>query len=68
MNLLAFYHLMHERYAAILGYVGAGGIGLMLNESLGWRNYANVGMILLLLVVTVFIIESISEYFRKKLM
>lgn len=56
------------RYAAILGYVGAGGIGLMLNESLGWRNYANVGMILLLLVVTVFIIESMSEYFRKKLM
>lgn len=56
------------RYAAILGYVGAGGIGLMLNESLGWRNYANVGMILLLLVVTVFIIENISEYFRKKLM
>lgn len=56
------------RYAAILGYVGAGGIGLLLNESLGWRNYANVGMILLLLVITVFIIESISEYFRKKLM
>ncbi len=56
------------RYAAILGYVGAGGIGLMLNESLGWRNYANVGMILLLLVITVFIIENISEYFRKKLM
>lgn len=56
------------RYAAILGYVGAGGIGLLLNESLGWRNYANVGMILLLLVVAVFIIETISEYFRKKLM
>lgn len=54
------------RYAAILGYVGAGGIGLMLNESLGWRNYANVGMILLLLAVTVFIIETISEYIRKK--
>ncbi len=56
------------RYAAILGYVGAGGIGLLLNESLGWRNYANVGMILLLLVVTVFIIETISEYSRKKVM
>lgn len=55
------------RYAAILGYVGAGGIGLLLNESLGWRNYANVGMILLLLVVSVFIIEFISEYVRKKL-
>lgn len=56
------------RYAAILGYVGAGGIGLMLNESLGWRNYANVGMILLLLAITVLIIETISEYIRKKLL
>lgn len=55
------------RYAAILGYVGAGGIGLLLNENLGWRNYANVGMILLLLVITVLIIETISEYYRKKL-
>ncbi|WP_147057921.1 phosphonate ABC transporter, permease protein PhnE [Sporosarcina luteola] len=56
------------RYAAILGYVGAGGIGLLLNESLGWRNYANVGMILLLLAVAVFIIENASEYLRKKLL
>ncbi|MBE1556405.1 phosphonate ABC transporter, permease protein PhnE [Sporosarcina limicola] len=56
------------RYASILGYVGAGGIGLLLNESLGWRNYANVGIILLLLACTVFIIEIISEHFRKKLM
>lgn len=55
------------RYAAILGYVGAGGIGLILNEKLGWREYSNVGMILVSLFVTVFIIENISEYFRKKL-
>ncbi|WP_042479191.1 phosphonate ABC transporter, permease protein PhnE [Bacillus ndiopicus] len=56
------------RYASILGYVGAGGIGLLLNENLGWRNYSNVGMILLMLVVAVFIIETVSEHFRKKLM
>lgn len=55
------------RYAAILGYVGAGGIGLLLDEGLGWRDYASVGMILLMLVITVFIIEQISEHFRKKL-
>lgn len=55
------------RYAAILGYVGAGGIGLLLNEGLGWRDYPSVGMILLLLIVTVYIIESISEHFRKRL-
>lgn len=55
------------RYASILGYVGAGGIGLLLNESLGWRSYSNVGMILIMLVVTVYVIETISEYCRKKL-
>ena len=33
------------RYASILGYVGAGGIGIILNENLGWREYSNVGMI-----------------------
>ncbi|MCR5008421.1 MAG: phosphonate ABC transporter, permease protein PhnE [Oribacterium sp.] len=55
------------RYAAVLGYVGAGGIGLILNEQLGWREYPNVGMILLVLFVTVFIIESVSRYARKKL-
>ncbi|MEK3883671.1 phosphonate ABC transporter, permease protein PhnE [Paenibacillus sp. PL2-23] len=55
------------RYAAILGYVGAGGIGLLINEGLGWRDYSAVGMIILVLIVTVFIIERVSEHFRKKL-
>ncbi|WP_416150785.1 phosphonate ABC transporter, permease protein PhnE [Salipaludibacillus sp. HK11] len=55
------------RYAAILGYVGAGGIGLLLNERLGWRDYSSVGVILLSLIITVYIIENISEHFRKKL-
>ena len=44
------------RYASILGYVGAGGLGIILNEKIGWREYASVGMILLALFVTVFII------------
>lgn len=55
------------RHAAILGYVGAGGIGLLLDEQLGWRSYPNVGMILLTLMIVVFIIERVSEYFRMKL-
>ncbi|MDP4099097.1 phosphonate ABC transporter, permease protein PhnE [Paenibacillus sp. P96] len=55
------------RYAAILGYVGAGGIGLLINENLGWRDYSGVGMIILALIVTVYLIETISEHFRKKL-
>jgi phosphonate transport system permease protein len=55
------------RYASILGYVGAGGLGIILNEQLGWREYGNVGTILVVLIVSVAIIESISEFARKKL-
>lgn len=55
------------RHAAILGYVGAGGIGLILNENLGWREYSNVGMILISLFVAVVLIELLSHYLRKKL-
>ena len=55
------------RYAAILGYVGAGGIGLVLDERLGWRDYPSVGMVLVALIITVFAIETLSEYLRRKL-
>lgn len=55
------------RYAAILGYVGAGGIGLLINQNIGWRDYDNVGAILILLLLTVFIIEQVSEQIRKRL-
>lgn len=55
------------RYAAVLGYVGAGGIGLILNEKISWREYPSVGMILIALFVTVFIIETVSRRLRKKL-
>ena len=55
------------RYASILGYVGAGGLGLILNEKIGWREYASVGTILIALFVTVFLIESLSRAARKRL-
>ena len=37
------------RYASILGYVGAGGLGLIMNEKIGWREYDSLGMILIVL-------------------
>lgn len=55
------------RYASILGYVGAGGLGLLLNEKIGWREYGGVGMILLMLLGTVFVIENVSQYLRGRL-
>ena len=50
------------RHSSILGYVGAGGIGLLLNEKISWREYSKVGMILLLLFLTVCVIEGISGF------
>ena len=55
------------RSAAILGYVGAGGIGVQINQELKWRNYANTGLMVLILIVTVVLIETISRNIRKKL-
>ena len=55
------------RYASILGYVGAGGLGLILNEKIGWREYPRVGMILIALFVAVVAIESLSSWLRSKL-
>ena len=58
---------MNIRAAAILGYVGAGGLGLLINERIGWRDYEGLGMVLLALFVVVFLIENTSQYLRKKL-
>lgn len=55
------------RYASILGYVGAGGLGIILNEKIGWREYPRVGMILIALFIAVVAIESLSSWLRKKL-
>ena len=58
---------INVRHAAILGYVGAGGIGLILNEKIGWKEYDKVGMILFMLFVSVVIIENVSKYIRERL-
>lgn len=55
------------RYAAILGYVGAGGIGILIKHNIGLRQYENLGAVLLCILVTIVVIENISIYFRKKL-
>lgn len=55
------------RYASILGYVGAGGLGLIMNEKIGWREYDSLGMILLVLFGAVVLIEWISYALRKRL-
>ena len=58
---------MNIRASAILGYVGAGGLGITINERIGWRDYESLGTVLLTLFVVVTGIEFFSAYLRKKL-
>ena len=46
---------MNIRASAILGYVGAGGLGITINERIGWRDYNSLGMVLLSLFVVVIV-------------
>lgn len=55
------------RSASILGYVGAGGLGILISERIGWRDYQSLGTVLLALFATVLVIDNLSGYFRKKL-
>lgn len=68
ISILLYNFEMNIRNAAILGYVGAGGIGILLNDRLGWRAYPEVAMILLVLMLSVYLIESLSRYIRKRLL
>jgi phosphonate transport system permease protein len=58
---------INVRSAAILGMIGAGGIGTPLIFALEGRTWPRVGIILLGVIVTVTIIDYISSYIRKKL-
>lgn len=53
--------------AAILGYVGAGGIGLNIDGQLTMRKYANLGLVLLCMTVTIIILEVVARAARRKL-
>jgi phosphonate transport system permease protein len=55
------------RSASVLGIVGAGGIGVALYQNFRAFNYQNVCAILIILVVTVGIIDTISARIRNHL-
>ena len=71
LNQIASYTLyafeVNIRASTVLGYVGAGGIGLIMNTSLGLMRYDRVSLVILTIFILVFIVDSISGYFRRKL-
>ena len=58
---------MNNRAASILGYVGAGDLGILISDRGGWRDYNGLGMLLLTLFVLVVAIDFFSDWLRSKL-
>ncbi|WP_054636040.1 MULTISPECIES: phosphonate ABC transporter, permease protein PhnE [Bacillaceae] len=58
---------INVRASIVLGFVGAGGIGLLLNQQLAVFNFGNVSMIIFVTFIGVTIIDTISTVFRKRL-
>ena len=54
------------RGAAVLGLVGAGGIGVQLNTAMSLRNFNEALMIILVILLVVIIVEKISASIRKR--
>jgi phosphonate transport system permease protein len=54
------------RESAVLGIVGAGGVGFLLHESTATLHYETTSAILILLIVVVFAIETAARWVRRK--
>lgn len=65
---IALYSLeINIRHAAVLGYVNAGGIGMLMNDRMALNQWERLGTILVAIFVVVFAIETISKMIRKRL-
>ncbi|MFM9829531.1 MAG: phosphonate ABC transporter, permease protein PhnE [Sphingomonas sp.] len=58
---------MNVSVAAALGIVGAGGIGVELDQAISFTDFSTCLAILLLLVVIIFVIDLVSEAVRHRL-
>ena len=58
---------LNIRASAVVGFVGAGGIGLLLETQRRFFNYDRVALVVLELFVIVVVIEFISERLRRRL-
>ena len=70
LNVLSYFFYAFEinvRASTVLGYVGAGGIGVTLSAALGLFRYDRVSIIIISIFVVVLIIDRISETIRRRL-
>ena len=58
---------INVRASAVLGMIGAGGIGGELVSQLNFRNFPEVGAVLLMVIAMVLIIDTISGFARRRI-
>jgi len=58
---------LNIRASVVLGIVGAGGIGSVLNVEYGRFHYENVSAIIVVLLVVVFLTDLLSQWLRRRL-
>ena len=71
-NYLSYFMLRFEinvRASAILGFVGAGGIGTELRRTIGWGQGSGdeTAALFLLLILSIFVIDQLSSTMRRRL-
>jgi phosphonate transport system permease protein len=71
-NYLSYFMLRFEinvRASAILGFVGAGGIGMELRRTIGWGKGAGdeTAALFVLLILSIFAIDQLSSFIRRRL-
>ena len=67
MSYVLFAFEINIRASAVLGLVGAGGIGLFYDQTLGLFQYKKTAMIILFTLIIVVIIDYVSSKVREKL-
>jgi len=63
-----YYLESNTRSATVIGALGAGGIGLLLVETMRTqRDWENVAYIIILIIILVTVMDSVSSYLRRRL-
>ncbi len=61
-----YYWESNTRDSTVVAFVGGGGIGFILNQNLSLLEYAHVSVILVTLVLTVALLDRVSDFVRSR--
>ncbi|KOS63667.1 ABC transporter permease subunit [Lysinibacillus agricola] len=64
---IAFKFEMNVSESVVLGMVGAGGVGMLIQDSIAYYNFGDMTLGILIVFVTMFTIETCTGLLRKKL-